>query len=522
MNSAEPVLLLILDGWGYAPQDSGNALCFAQTPHLDWVMENYPLCLLKCSGQAVGLPEGQMGNSEVGHLNIGAGRVVYQDILRIDQAIENEQLARNPALHDLLTRVKAKGSALHFLGLLSNGGVHSHIRHLYALLEIARDFGLQKVFVHAFLDGRDTSPWAGLSFVRELEQKMQILGIGRIASLSGRYYAMDRDKHWSRTKTAYDTLLHGAGQRFQDPLQAVQARYDQGISDEFLPPSLIVDSKDQPVGLLQEDDGLLFLNFRADRARQLAKALSRDDFDGFQRGQRHKFCSLVSMTEYDPELELDVAFPQESLKRIMGQLCSEQGLRQLRLAETEKYAHVTYFFNAGQEEPYALEDRILVPSPRSVATYDQKPEMSVFEVTEKLASAWQSGSYAFIVCNFANLDMVGHTGNFKATMQACAAVDSCLGRVLEMVLQGEGCLILTADHGNADCMLDKNQQPHTAHSKNPVPFFLIRKQGIPLGFRLRKKGILADIAPTILALWSLGQPEEMTGNSLLQAEDGNE
>ncbi len=515
MKKFSPVLLLIVDGWGYTAPNAGNALWAASTPNLDWVWENYPLCLLKCSGRAVGLPEGQMGNSEVGHLNIGAGRVVYQDILRIDQAIEDGLLEEIPVLHSLLRRVKANDSSLHLMGLLSDGGVHSHVRHLYALLEVARRFGLKNINVHAFLDGRDTSPWAGLGHVRDLQDKLQALDVGRIATLCGRYYAMDRDKHWSRTKAAYNALVHGEGDLFQDPVQAVQSRYDQGISDEFLPPSVLVDSRSQPVALLKDDDGVFFFNFRADRARQLAAALSQKEFSGFERGRLPGFCGLVSMTDYERELDLEVAFAPVNLENILGQVCAQEGIKQIRLAETEKYAHVTYFFNGGREKPFAEEDRILVPSPRSVATYDQKPEMSVFEVTEKLVSVWQRGLYSFVVCNFANLDMVGHTGNFQAAVQACSAVDQCLGQVLQLFRQGEGTLILTADHGNAECMLSEEQKPYTAHSKNPVPLFLIRGQGrAPV---LREQGILADIAPTVLNVWNLPAPREMTGESLLQS-----
>ncbi|MGM0424749.1 MAG: 2,3-bisphosphoglycerate-independent phosphoglycerate mutase [Thermodesulfobacteriota bacterium] len=519
MRYIEPVLLLILDGWGHAPEGPGNAIYAARTPNLDWVQENYPCSLLECSGQAVGLPQGQMGNSEVGHLNIGAGRIVYQDILRIDQAVADAQLGSNPVLQEVMHKVKARGSCLHLLGLLSDGGVHSHFRHLLALLQAAREFGLEDVCVHAFLDGRDTSPWAGAGFVRRLKQEMQDLGLGRIGTLCGRYYAMDRDKHWSRTKAAYKALVLGAGEPFQDPLQAVEARYEQSISDEFIPPTQIVDKNGQPEGLLQDGDGLFFFNFRADRARQMASALSREDFSGFERGRVPKLCALASMTEYEPDLDLEVAFPPVSLEKIMGQVCSEQGLKQLRLAETEKYAHVTYFFNGGQEEAFALEDRVLVPSPREVATYDQKPEMSLFQVWEELATAWKSGVYSFVVCNFANLDMVGHTGNFNAAVQACEAVDSCVGQVLKLILSGPGTLVLTADHGNAEYMLSQEQKPHTAHTQNPVPFFLLRDQG--QNCRLRSQGILADIAPTILDLWTMPKPGEMTGSSLLQIGGAN-
>ncbi|MFW6179672.1 MAG: 2,3-bisphosphoglycerate-independent phosphoglycerate mutase [Desulfohalobiaceae bacterium] len=520
MRNIEPVLLLILDGWGHAPKGPGNAVDAARTPNLDWVQKNYPLSLLKCSGQAVGLPKGQMGNSEVGHLNIGAGRVVYQDILRIDKAIEDGQLGSNPVLQGLMHKVRSRGSRLHLLGLLSDGGVHSHLRHLLALLHTAKDFGLEDVCVHAFLDGRDTSPWAGASFVHKLQEEMHGLGLGRICTLSGRYYAMDRDKHWSRTRTAYQALVHGLGEPFQDPLQAVEHWYEQNISDEFIPPTQIVDRKGQPLGLLQDEDGLFFFNFRADRARQLARALSKEGFSEFERSGVPKFSALASMTEYEPDLDLEVAFPPVSLQKIMGQICSELGLSQLRLAETEKYAHVTYFFNGGRERPYELEERVLVPSPREVATYDQKPEMSVFQVTEELVAAWQGGKYSFVVCNFANLDMVGHTGNFKATVQACEAVDSCVGRVLQLVPSGPGSLVLTADHGNAENMLNQEHKHHTAHSQNPVPFFLLRGQGPHL--KLRSQGILADIAPTILDLWAIPKPEEMTGSSMLLTGGANE
>ena len=508
MQDLKPTLLLILDGWGQAEKSPGNAVSFARTPNLDRILQEYPSSFLQCSGEAVGLPDGQMGNSEVGHLNMGAGRIVYQEIVRIDKSIREGDFFENSTLLGLISDLKQQQGRLHLLGLLSPGGVHSHQNHIYALLDLAKQENIQEVFVHAILDGRDTSPQSGIHYVRELQEYMHDLGIGKIATLSGRYYSMDRDKRWERTELAYKALVQGEGRRSPDPVTCIQEAYTQGESDEFLLPT-IIDS----AGNIQDDDGVFFFNFRADRARQLVRSLF-SDFEEFLREKVPQLTGLATMTEYDNNFELPVAFPQMRLQGILCEICSEMGMKQLKIAETEKYAHVTYFFNGGREKPFSGEERILIPSPQDVSTYDFRPEMSVFEVTEKLISNWNSGEFDLVICNFANLDMVGHTGNFEATVEACEAVDSCVGRVWEAVARTKGRLLVTADHGNADAMLDSQGNTQTKHSRNPVAFVRVEENAPDVQFP--EEGILGDIAPTILQMWGVYKPEEMTCAGLLE------
>ena len=517
MKNFKPTILLILDGWGQGvPDPKINAVFKANTPNLDYLLTNFPWSKLTASGEAVGLPKGQMGNSEVGHLNIGAGRIVYQDIVRIDKSIEDGTFFKNKTLCSLIEKVKRNNSSLHLLGLVSDGGVHSHENHIYALLELAKKKNLSRVYIHCFLDGRDTPPTSGAKYIKKLEDKIKELGVGTIASVIGRYYAMDRDKRWERTKLAYDMLVLGRGEKISDPYRAVLSDYDKGKTDEFIEPKVVVEESGNPVGLIKDGDGVFFFNFRADRARQLTISLFKDDFDEFEREVVPKICEMATMTQYEKDFPLPVAFEPEILKNIMGEVCSRLGLKQLRIAETEKYAHVTYFFNGGREEPFDGEDRKLIPSPKEVATYDQKPEMSVFEVTEELEKRWLTKGYDFVVCNFANLDMVGHTGNFDAAVKACEAVDTCVGRVMKMLEKRDGRLFVTADHGNADEMVDKNGGPHTAHSTNPVAFvWYERDKKIPL---LKKQGKLGDIAPTILHSWGVEIPDEMSGDILIVNE----
>ncbi len=512
MKNFKPTILLILDGWGLGVNDPKiNAVYKANTPNIDYLLKNFPWCKLKCSGEEVGLPKGQMGNSEVGHLNIGAGRIVYQDIVRIDKAIKEGNFFSNPALEKLIDTVKQNNSTLHLMGLLSDGGVHSHENHIYALLTLAKKKGVDNVVVHCFLDGRDTPPTSGASYIKKLQQKIREIGVGKIGSVIGRYFAMDRDKRWDRTKLAYDMLVLGRGEEIKDPYEAVKRDYEKGKTDEFIDPKVVIENGSSLT--IKDKDAVFFFNFRADRARQLTLSLFKENFNEFHREIVPKI-EMATMTQYDKHYPLPVAFPPVSLSNIMGEVCSNMGLKQLRIAETEKYAHVTYFFNGGREEPFKGEDRKLIPSPKDVPTYDLKPEMSVYEVTSELKKRWLSEKYDFVVCNFANLDMVGHTGNFDATVKACEAVDSCIREVIEMVKKRNGRLFLTADHGNSDEMLDEHGNVHTAHSKNPVAFvWYEEKAPIP---ELKKEGKLGDIAPTILASWGVEIPQEMTGDVLIK------
>lgn len=505
-----PTLLLILDGWGIAPAGEGNAISLAATPNLDRLVTEYPMSRLACSGRAVGLPEGFMGNSEVGHMNIGAGRVVYQDMTLIDVALEENKFQKNLVLNDVMSSAKAKGGTLHLMGLVSDGGVHSHIRHLIALIEMAKSLDVD-VCVHVFLDGRDTSPTSGLGFVEQLLDAMKRIGAGRIASVSGRYYAMDRDKRWDRNQLAWDCFVYGKGKTAVDPLKAIQDSYDEGTTDEFFIPTSIVPEGGEPT-VLKDGDAVFMFNFRADRMRQIAQAMCSESFTEFERGNFPKLSALASMTCYEKSFGLPVAFAKDDCPDPLGEVVAKQGAKQLRIAETEKYAHVTYFFNCGREEPFENEDRVLINSPRDIATYDLKPQMSVEEVTEKLVAAIESKEYSMIVCNFANLDMVGHTGIIDAAVKACEYVDACVGKVLEAVVESGGRALVTADHGNAEELRNASGGTHTAHTTNPVPVVLVDPKN---SWKLREEGILGDIAPTMLAMWNIEQPAAMNGTSLI-------
>jgi 2,3-bisphosphoglycerate-independent phosphoglycerate mutase len=504
-------MLMILDGWGINPRVEQSAVAQAETPHLDELMRRYAHTSLKCWGRAVGLPEGIMGNSEVGHLNIGAGRVVYQELLRIDMAIERGDFFKNTVFCNIMDTVRNGGATLHLMGLVSDGGVHSQLSHLLALLDLARKLRVTKVFVHAILDGRDTPPDSGAGYVQRLQAHIDKHRFGAIATICGRYYAMDRDKRWDRTERAFRLYTRGEGIQEADPVKAVQNAYARGETDEFVKPVVLVDH--YAAARIEDGDGLIFFNFRADRARQITRAFTDPDFSAFSRDPLPSLAGWVCMTLYDETFDLPVAFSPQHLDRILGQVLSEHRLSQLRIAETEKYAHVTYFFNGGEETPFAGEDRCLIPSPREVPTYDLKPEMSAHEVTGEVLSRIESEKYDVIVLNFANMDMVGHTGVFPAAIKACQTVDACVGRIVSEVQRRGGAVLVTADHGNADQMIDENGKPHTAHTLHEVPFVLVddrRKEAT-----LRDGGALADIAPTLLELLGIEQPEEMTGKSLL-------
>lgn len=511
MSRVQPAALIVLDGWGINPRREGNAVALARTPNLDRLFATYPHSQLEAAGEAVGVMAGQMGDSNIGHLNLGAGRIVYQDLVRITRSIRAREFFQNPTLRAAIESARDRGTALHLLGLLSPGGVHSHSEHLYALLEMAVELGLKKVFVHAFLDGRDTPPTSARQYMEELLERMRSLGVGRVATVSGRYYAMDRDKRWERTKRAYDALVRGEGERAADPLEAVETAYARGETDEFVVPTVVVDGEGRPVGKIQPGDSVIFFNFRYDRARQLTQAFVDENFTAFPV-EKLPGLYFVCMTRYDETLRAPVAFSPQDLNRTMGEVVSQLGLRQLRIAETEKYAHVTFFFSGGREEPFPGEDRRLIPSPK-VATYDLQPEMSAYPVTEVVIAAVEAGEYDFLVLNYANLDMVGHTGVLDAAVRAVEAVDDCLGRVVDALVRRGWKVIITGDHGNAEQMVDyETGEPHTAHTLNPVPVLVL---GAGKGARVHP-GILADVAPTLLELMGLSQPAEMTGRSLLE------
>ena len=501
----KPLVLMILDGFGIAPKE-GNAIVAASTPNLDRILKENPVTKIGASGLDVGLPDGQMGNSEVGHTNIGAGRIVYQELTRITKSAEEGDMEKNPALLNAMQSAKENGKALHFMGLLSDGGVHSHNTHLYALLKMAKSLGLEKVFVHCFLDGRDVPPSSGKDYVKELMEKLSEIGVGKVATVMGRYYAMDRDNRWERVEKAYAAMVYGEGLRADCPVCAVQHSYDENVTDEFVVPT-VVDGA-QPI---ESGDSVIFYNFRPDRAREITRTLVDPDFTGFERKKGFFPLNYVCMTQYDATMpNVDVAYKPESLENTFGEYLSKNDLTQLRIAETEKYAHVTFFFNGGVEKQYPGEDRILVKSP-AVATYDLQPEMSAYEVTDKMVEAVRSGKYDALILNYANCDMVGHTGVFEAAVKAVEAVDTCIGRVEAAVKEMGGCILLTADHGNADRMVDDDGTPFTAHTTNPVPFCVINHP-----CELREGGRLADIAPTMLKVLGLPQPEEMTGESIIQ------
>ncbi|MBQ7385515.1 MAG: 2,3-bisphosphoglycerate-independent phosphoglycerate mutase [Ruminococcus sp.] len=501
----KPLLLCILDGFGIAPKE-GNAIEAANTPNLDKIFAENPVTAIGASGMDVGLPEGQMGNSEVGHTNIGAGRVVYQELTRITKSIKDGDFFENEALVKAVDNCVNNGTALHLFGLLSDGGVHSHNTHMYGILELAKQKGLKEVYVHAFLDGRDVSPTSGQGFVADCVAEMEKIGVGKIASVMGRYYAMDRDNRWERVEKAYAAMVYGEGEKATDAIKAVADSYSKDITDEFVVPTVIEGGK-----TIAEGDSVILFNFRPDRAREITRTFVDPEFDGFERRNGFFKLNYVCMTQYDATMpNVDVAFKPQTLKNTLGEYVSDKGLAQLRIAETEKYAHVTFFFNGGIEKTYPGEDRILVASPK-VATYDLQPEMSAYEVCDKCCDAIRTGKYDMIILNFANCDMVGHTGVFEAAVKAVESVDTCVGKVVEAVKEMEGVTLITADHGNADKMFEEDGSPFTAHTTNPVKFCVVGHD-----CELREGGRLADIAPTMLQIMGLEQPAEMDGVSIIK------
>ncbi len=510
-RTINPVVLVILDGWGYRQQTDGNAIAAARTPVMDSLWQTYPRTLLRTDGEAVGLSPGQMGNSEVGHLNIGAGRIVLQELVRINNAISNGSLLRNHALVEVCQAVQQSGGKLHLTGLCSEGGVHSHINHLFALLDLARVHGISDVCIHAITDGRDTQPTEGKKSLQRLQDYIDQVGIGRIVTLSGRYYAMDRDHRWERTRQTYEIITQDEPNKGLSAIEVLADAYQEGITDEFLPPTRIAP------GVVEPGDGFIFFNFRPDRARQLTQAFVDPNFDGFERQQIFPL-HFVTFTQYDSSLPVSVAFEPQNQSNSLGEVIAKHGLKQIRIAETEKYAHVTYFFNGGVEEPFAGEERVLIQSPM-VSTYDLAPEMSASAVTKRAIAAIEKQVYSLIVINYANPDMIGHTGQMDATVKAIETVDSCLGQLLESIAKVNATMIITADHGNAECIWDEQGNPWTAHTTNPVPFILVERErlkvpGQETNVTLRADGCLADIAPTILEILRLPQPSEMTGRSL--------
>jgi 2,3-bisphosphoglycerate-independent phosphoglycerate mutase len=506
--SKAPVAIIILDGFGWREESEGNAVNLANKPNFDKYWNNYPHTTMKAAGLAVGLPEGQMGNSEVGHTNIGAGRVVYQSITRIDKAIEDGEFETNEAFVGALNHVKEHDSALHFFGLVSDGGVHSHQRHLRALVENAKAQGVEKIYIHAFTDGRDVAPDSAAGFIQELQDVLKEIGTGEIATVSGRFYAMDRDTRWPRVKKAYDAIFHGEGVKASDPVQAVQDSYAQDVMDEFIVP-VVIEKDGEPVAKVADNDAVVFFNFRPDRAIQLSRAVSEPAFDEFDRGTVPSNVKFVTMTQYTAEMQADVMFPPVFLKNVLGQVIADAGLTQLRIAETEKYPHVTFFMNGGTNDEFPGESRILIPSPQ-VETYDLKPEMSAYEVGDALVKDIEADKHDAIILNFANPDMVGHSGKLEPTIKAIEAVDENLGRVVDAIHEKGGSAIIFADHGNADTLTTPEGNPHTAHTTVPVPVIVTKK-----GLELRTDGKLADVAPTMLELLNVKQPEEMTGESLI-------
>ncbi len=507
-----PVALVILDGWGLSSRCDNNAVCLAQTPRLDALFREFPHTRIGASGGDVGLPEGQMGNSEVGHLNIGAGRIIYQELTRVSKSIVDGDFFTNPVFATALAKLRKNGGKLHLMGLLSDGGVHSHINHLYAFLDLAKRQGIGEVCIHAFLDGRDTPPRSGAGYLAQLEARLQELALGRVATVMGRYYAMDRDNRWERVERAYQAMVGGVGDRAASSAAAIETAYAAGQNDEFVTPQIIVPAGCEPA-TVNDGDAIIFFNFRSDRAREITRAFTEKDFSGFGRPRPLQLAAYVCLTEYDATFDLPIAYPAETYRQLLGEVAANAGLRQLRIAETEKYAHVTFFFNGGSEVPFPGEDRVLIPSPKNVATYDLQPAMSAPEVTDEAVRRIASGRYQLIVLNFANPDMVGHTGILPAAISAMETVDACVGRVVEAVLAAGGAILITADHGNCEKMSDDQGEPFTAHTSNPVPLLLV--DPLRRTVVLRKGGILADLAPTLLTLLGLPQPSEMTGTTLL-------
>ena len=511
MKPQGPLALVIIDGWGHSPRREGNAIALASTPYYDQLTETYPHTLLEASGTRVGLPAGVMGNSEVGHLNIGSGRVIRMDVSRVDYEISTGEFSKNEILLAAMKAAKERNKALHLMGLLSDGQVHSSIEHLYALLRMAKQQGLDRVYIHCFLDGRDTPPASADKYVWALQKKIEEISCGRIATIIGRYYAMDRDKRWERTKRAYDLLVKGVGEPATDPIGAIRRSYEREVTDEFVEPIVITEPDGRPVATIQDGDSVIFFNFRPDRARQLTRALAVPGFNEFPVPDRPKI-DFVCFTVYDRTFPLSVAFAPQVHENVLAQVWADLRVRNYRLAETEKYAHVTYFFNGGVESQYPSEQRLLVPSPK-IATYDLQPEMSAFKVTKKVLEGIKDGDTDVFVINFANPDMVGHTGKLDKTIEACQYVDTCLGWITKTIMQARGITIITADHGNAEQMINaETGQPHTAHTTNPVPFHLIDQES--RGAKLREGGALEDVGPTLLGLLDIDQPKEMTGRDL--------
>jgi len=530
MSRPKPLVLIILDGWGYSPKTEANAIAQARKPTYDKLLREYPNTLIYTSGPFVGLPEGQMGNSEVGHLNIGAGRIVHMDITRIDLMIQNGELFSQPTLVAAMKYARDAGRALHLFGLVSDGGVHSQQEHLYALLKMAKQQGVERVFVHAFMDGRDTLPTNGAGYLEKLQQKMREYNSGKIASVNGRYYAMDRDRRWERIAKAFNAMVHadGEGGRTSDPVQGMKESYNKGVTDEFVIPFVCTEGRGEPVGAIRDEDSCICFNFRADRVRQITRALTRNSGLNAQQGRdlpgaedldktipperAPKKLHYVCMTQYDKNFALPVVIPPESMANILANVMGQAKLRNLRVAETEKYAHVTYFFNGGVEQPFPGEDRVLVPSPK-VATYDLKPEMSAAGIAQAVVKAVEEGTFDVMIVNFANADMVGHSGKIEPTVKAVETVDACLSEIEKAVRARGGAMLITADHGNAEMMIDPaTGGPHTAHTTNPVPFIVISENARQ--FTLRPNGSLRDISPTILGMLELAEPREMTGQDL--------
>ncbi len=519
IGKRQKITLLILDGWGDAPAWGGNAISIAQTPNFDHLWRYFPHTTIGASGVSVGLSGHERGNSEVGHLNLGAGLIPLQDSNRINESINDESFFRNPVILETINYAREKKSNLHIMGLVSNGNIHSHINHLFALLEICQKQDFKNVFIHGFTDGRDSNPMAALTFFTQLENKLKELGLGKVATVMGRYYAMDRDNHWERTELAYNAMVEGKGNFVKSSLNAISSSYQSGITDEFIKPAVMVDENNKPISIIKDNDSVIFFNFRADRARQIAMSFMSEKMPYFHRLKLNKlfFVGMIPYG-YEEELKLNLlsAFKTEKITHPLARVLSENNLNQLHIAETEKYAHVTYFFNGGEEKPFYGEDRVLIASPR-VSSYALKPEMSVYEITDQVLIKLRN--YDFMVINFANGDMVGHTGDFKATVRACEAVDICLGKIFKAIIEQDGILIVTADHGNCEEMINiKTGEPDTEHTNNPVPFILVARQFkniANIGQFLRPNGILADISPTILSLINIDKPREMTGRSII-------
>ncbi|MGH2448369.1 MAG: 2,3-bisphosphoglycerate-independent phosphoglycerate mutase [Chloroflexota bacterium] len=518
MENIRPVVLIVMDGYGLNPSPRGNAIAAANRPVINQLWERNPHTELQASGKAVGLPEGQMGNSEVGHLNLGAGKIVYQDFTRISQAIEDQSFFRNPILCQAMDHVKQRGSALQIIGLIGPGGVHAHPSHLFALMEMARRERVEQLYIHAVTDGRDTPPTDAAAAAGQISRKIGKLDIGQIATVSGRYYAMDRDGRWQRTQKAYEVMVHGQGPTAPNAKQAIRGSYADGVTDEFIIPTVLTRRSGGPIATIQDHDAVVFFNFRTDRPRQLVQAFVQPDFHHFDRGPKLQDLFFVTMTEYEKDLPVHVAFETEDVPLPLAKVLADHELTQLHAAETEKYAHVTFFFNGGREEPFRGEDRILVPSPRDVGTYDKKPEMSAIEIAEKSSAAIRTGDHAFALINFANADMVGHTGVMEAAVKAVETVDRAVGMVVDATESRNGVTLITADHGNAEQMLDESGKPYTAHTIDfLVPFILVTSRHSALKeVQLRSGGELADVAPTVLQLLGVPKPVDMEGQSLIE------